>query len=65
VAWLIVADWMTSTARRRPDGGRTTAWLALVSLAVMAGSILWGLFGSTQHGRPAAAAPAMRVEATP
>ena len=39
-------------ARRRPDGGRLTAWLSLVSFGVLTLSILWGIFGPTRHGMP-------------
>lgn len=52
VAWLIAADALSHAARRRPDGARVTAWLSLVSLAVLTLSILWGLFGDTRHGIP-------------
>jgi hypothetical protein len=54
VAWLIAADAVARAVRRRPDGPRVTAWLSLVSLAVLAGSITWGLLGATQHGVPPA-----------
>ena len=58
VGWLVVADAVSRAARRRPTGARVTAWLSLVSLLVLSGSILWGLFGATRHGiPPAAAAP--------
>jgi hypothetical protein len=59
VAWLIVADWLSTAARHRPDGGRVTAWLSVVSLGVLAGSILWGLFGATRHGIPPTPAAAV------
>jgi hypothetical protein len=52
VAWLILADAIAHAARRRPDGGRVTAWLALTSLGLLTLSILWGLFGTTRHGVP-------------
>ena len=52
VAWLIAADALAHAARRRPDGGRLTAWLSLASLGVLTLSILWGLFGPTRHGMP-------------
>ncbi len=55
VAWLLIAARIAATARSRPDGGRTTARLALVSLAVLAASIAWGVLGTTRHGRPATA----------
>jgi hypothetical protein len=54
VFWLVIAARIAATAQRRPDGGRTTARLALVSLAVLAASIAWGVLGTTRHGRPAA-----------
>ena len=52
VAWLIVADALAAAARRRPDGPRTGARLALVSLAALTLSILWGLLAPTKHGQP-------------
>ena len=55
VAWLIIAERIAATVRRRPDGARTTAWLALLSLAALAVSIAWGVLGATRHGKPAAA----------
>lgn len=59
VLWLIVADGLAHAARRRPDGGRVTAWLSLVSLGMLSISIVWGLFGDTRHGiPPTAVAPA-------
>jgi hypothetical protein len=57
VAWLFAAYWIAIAVRRRPDAGRITAWLSLVSLAVLAGSIAWGVLGSTRHGKPAAVDP--------
>ena len=67
VIWLIAADALAHAARRRPDGGRVTAWLSLVSLGVLAASILWGLLGSSQHGVPQRppASPAVTGEAAP
>jgi hypothetical protein len=62
VAWLIAADAIVRSVRRRPDGPRTTAWLSLASLAVVAGSITWGLLGATRHGLPPA--PRAADEAT-
>ena len=56
VAWLITADALAHAARRRPEGGRVTAWLSLASLAVLAASMLWGLLGPSQHGVPRASA---------
>jgi hypothetical protein len=55
VAWLIIAERLAATVRRRPDGARTTAWLSLLSLAALAASIAWGVLGATRHGKPAAA----------
>jgi len=52
VAWLVVADALAAAARRRPDGPRTGARLALVSLAALTLSILWGLIAPTKHGQP-------------
>lgn len=52
VAGLIAADALSHAARRRPDGGRITAWLALASLGLLSASILWGLLGKSQHGVP-------------
>jgi ABC-type uncharacterized transport system permease subunit len=59
VVWLIIADAAAHAARRRPTGGRVTAWLAVASLGVLAVSILWGIFGDTRHGMP----PAVRTPA--
>ena len=56
VAWLVVADALAAAARRRPDGPRTSARLALVSLAVLTVSIVWGLLVPTKHGQPPVAA---------
>jgi hypothetical protein len=64
VAWLLIAARIAATARSRPDGGRTTARLALVSLAVLAASIAWGVLGTTRHGRPATAAAVVVPTAT-
>jgi hypothetical protein len=58
VAWLIAADALSHAARRRPDAARVTAWLSIVSLAVLTLSILWGVFGDTRHGIP----PTLRDE---
>jgi hypothetical protein len=55
VAWLAIAAWLAARVRHRPDGGRITARLSLVSLAVLAASITWGVLGTTRHGKPAAA----------
>jgi len=66
VAWLVVAAAISRGTSRRPDGGRTTAWLSLVSFAVLTASILWGIFGTTRHGvPPLAPAPVAASEATP
>ena len=67
VAWLVAADALAHAARRRPDGGRVTAWLSLASLGVLTGSILWGLFGRSQHGVPHSmpAPPAATHEVAP
>jgi hypothetical protein len=54
VAWLIIADALAYAARRRPGAARLTAWLSLVSLAVLTLSIVWGVFGTTRHGMPPA-----------
>lgn len=64
VAWLIGADALAQLARRRADGPRTTAWLSLASLAVLAASIAWGVFGPTRHGKPPPSA-AVHEEAAP
>ena len=64
VVWLLTAAIATRATSRRADGPRTAAWLALASLAVLTGSILWGLFGATRHGVPPVA-PAPRHEAAP
>jgi hypothetical protein len=63
VAWLVVADALAAAARRRPDGPRTGARLAIVSLGVLTLSIVWGLLAPTKHGQPPVA-PATR-EAAP
>ena len=66
VAWLVAAAIVSRGVARRPDGARTTAWLSLVSFAVLTGSILWGVLGSTRHGvPPVAPTPAATSEAAP
>jgi hypothetical protein len=51
--------------RRRPRGDRVAAWLALVSLAALAGWIVWGLAIPSRHGG-AVPAPALAAsEAAP
>lgn len=52
VGWLVTAATLTRLFSRRPEGPRLTAVLALVSFAVLAASILWGVFGDTRHGVP-------------
>lgn len=52
VGWLIVAAVISRLLARRPEGVRVTAWLSLVSLLVLAGSMTWGLVGTTRHGAP-------------
>ena len=52
VGWLIVAAVISRLLARRPEGVRVTAWLSLVSLLVLAGSMAWGLVGTTRHGAP-------------
>ncbi|MBM4021567.1 MAG: hypothetical protein FJ284_04855 [Planctomycetes bacterium] len=58
VAWLVVANGVALTVRRRPGGDRLAAWLSLASLAVLTGWIAWGLVIPSGHG---AAAPAAQV----
>jgi ABC-type transport system involved in cytochrome c biogenesis permease subunit len=60
VIWLVVADGLVHAVRRRPDGSRAAAWLSLASLAVLSGSMLWGVFGSTRHGVPPQGLPTVR-----
>ncbi len=57
VIWLMCAAVIARLFTRRPEGPRVTAWLSLVSLAVLAISMTWGLIGTTRHGAP----PAGRV----
>lgn len=56
VAWLVVADAVALATRRRPVGDRIAAWLSVASFVVLVGSLTWGLFVPSQHGRPIAAA---------
>lgn len=65
VAWLVVAAIASRSVARRPDGARTTAWLSLVSFAVLTGSILWGVLGPTRHGVPRVAPHPATSEAAP
>jgi ABC-type transport system involved in cytochrome c biogenesis permease subunit len=65
VVWLVVADALAAAARRRPDGPRTGARLAVASLGVLAVSILWGVLGSSRHGLPPAAPAPAIGEAAP
>jgi ABC-type transport system involved in cytochrome c biogenesis permease subunit len=62
VAWLVAAAIASRSVARRPDGARTTAWLSLVSFAVLTGSILWGVLGPTRHGVPPVAPSATAGE---
>jgi len=64
VAWLAAAAIVGRAVACRPHGPRTTALLSLVSLAVLATSILWGVLGESRHGPPAAAT-ARAPEAAP
>jgi ABC-type transport system involved in cytochrome c biogenesis permease subunit len=65
VAWLVVADAIALATRRRPAGDRIAAWLSVVSLAVLAGSLAWGLLGTSQHGMPSAIGSVPRGEVSP
>ena len=58
VVWLVTADALVHAARRRAEGPRAAAWLALASAAVLSASMLWGVFGATRHGTPPPASPA-------
>jgi hypothetical protein len=51
--------------RRRPRGDRVAAWLALVSLAALAGWIIWGLAIPSRHGGVARVPAAAATEAAP
>ena len=50
VAWLIVVAVTSRTMRQHAIGRRVTAVLSLISLTMLALSILWGVLGNTQHG---------------
>jgi hypothetical protein len=63
VAWLVVADAIALATRRRPAGDRIAAWLSVASLAVLAGSLAWGLLGDSKHGLPSSGGQASRQEA--
>jgi len=63
VAWLVAADGVALATRRRPAGDRLAAWLSVASLAVLAGSLAWGLLAPTRHGMPAATATPAAQEA--
>jgi hypothetical protein len=65
VAWLIVADALAAAARRRPDGPRAGARLAVISLGVLAASILWGVLGPSRHGLPPPGPAPVTSEAAP
>jgi len=56
VAWLVAAALAERATAGRPSGARTAALLSLVSLGVLAASIVWGLVGTSRHGVPPAAA---------
>lgn len=66
VIWLITAAVIAWLLQRRPERVRVTAWLSLVSFALLAASMTWGLVAATRHGSlPAAletsASPAGRA----
>jgi hypothetical protein len=65
VAWLVFADGVALAMRRRPRGDRVAAWLALVSLAALAGWIIWGLAIPSRHGGVARVPAAAATEAAP
>jgi hypothetical protein len=54
VAWLLVADGVALAMRRRPRGDRVTARLAVASLVVLVGWIVWGFAIPSRHGAAAA-----------
>ena len=69
VVWLIIAAVISRLLSRRPEGPRVSAWLSLVSLAVLAVSMTWGLIGTTRHGAPpvngVAVLPSVEASAPP
>ncbi|NDC53074.1 MAG: hypothetical protein EBZ74_01995 [Planctomycetia bacterium] len=64
VAWLVVAAAIGRALARRPQAARVGAWLSLVSLGLLAASMLWGILGTTRHGVPPTHAATAR-EAAP
>ncbi|NBV46638.1 MAG: hypothetical protein EBR86_13630 [Planctomycetia bacterium] len=52
VVWLVVAALVARGVRHRPGAARTTAWLAVASLACLTASILWGILVPSRHGPP-------------
>jgi hypothetical protein len=65
VAWLVFADGVALAMRRRPRGDRVAAWLALASLAALAGWIIWGLAIPSRHGGAVPAPAVAASEAAP
>lgn len=63
VVWLIIVAVISRLLSRRPEGPRVLAWLSLVSLAVLAVSMTWGLIGTTRHGAPPLKGVAFRLSA--
>ena len=64
VGWLVVAAVISRLLAKRPQGVRVTACLSLVSLVVLAGSMTWGLVGTTRHGTaPVTTTPAKSAAA--
>lgn len=63
VVWLIIVAVISRLLSRRPEGPRVLAWLSLVSLAVLAVSMTWGLIGTTRHGAPPLKSVAFRLSA--
>lgn len=63
VSWLVFAAVASRLVARKPGGARTVAWLSLVSVGVLALSILWGLVAPSRHGvPPVAPSPATATE---